>query len=53
MMAVMCLDIDGFRMVDDQHCHGYGDELLKVIATKLAHRMRKEDTIACTGGTSF
>ena len=46
MAAVLCIDIDGFRMVNDQHGRGHGDELLKVVAARLSHRMRKEDTVA-------
>jgi two-component system cell cycle response regulator len=53
MAAVLCVDIDGFRMVNDQHGRSQGDELLKAIATRLAQRMRKEDTVARIGGDAF
>jgi diguanylate cyclase (GGDEF)-like protein len=53
MAAVLCVDIDGFRMVNDQHGRSQGDELLKAIAARLAHRMRKEDTVARIGGDAF
>lgn len=53
MAAVLCLDIDGFRMVNDQHGRSHGDALLKAIAARLTHRMRKEDTVARIGGDAF
>lgn len=53
MTAVLCVDIDGFRMVNDQHGRGHGDELLKIVAARLSHRMRKEDTVARIGGDAF
>jgi two-component system cell cycle response regulator len=53
MAAVLCIDIDGFRMVNDQYGRGHGDELLKAIASRLSHRMRKEDTVARIGGDAF
>jgi two-component system cell cycle response regulator len=53
MAAVLCVDIDGFRMVNDQYGRGHGDELLKAIAARLSHRMRKEDTVARIGGDAF
>lgn len=53
MTAVLCVDIDGFRMVNDQHGRGHGDELLRIVAARLSHRMRKEDTVARIGGDAF
>jgi diguanylate cyclase (GGDEF)-like protein len=53
MAAVLCVDIDAFRMVNDQYGRGHGDELLKAIAARLSHRMRKEDTVARIGGDAF
>lgn len=53
MMAVMVLDIDGFRMVNDQHGYKYGNEFLKAIGTQLAQRIRKVDTVARIGGDEF
>jgi diguanylate cyclase (GGDEF)-like protein len=53
LMAVMYLDVDGFKLVNDQHGHGCGDALLKEIAARLAGRMREEDTVARIGGDEF
>jgi two-component system, cell cycle response regulator len=53
MAALLCVNIDGFRMVNDQHGRGHGDELLKTIAARLSQRMRKEDTVARIGGDAF
>jgi two-component system cell cycle response regulator len=53
MMAVLCVDIDRFRLVNDQHGRGHGDEVLKALAARLVHRMRQEDTVARIGGNAF
>ena len=53
MAALLCVDIDGFRMVNDQYDRGHGDELLKAIAARLLQRMRREDTVARIGGDAF
>jgi two-component system cell cycle response regulator len=53
MMALMYLDVDGFKLVNDLHGHACGDELLREIATQLSQRMRHEDTVARIGGDEF
>jgi two-component system cell cycle response regulator len=53
MAAVLCVDIDGFRMVNDQHGRDRGDELLLAIAARLSRRLRREDTVARIGGDAF
>lgn len=53
MMALMYLDVDEFKLINDQYGHGCGDALLKEIATRLAARMREEDTVARIGGDEF
>lgn len=53
MAALLCVDLDGFRLVNDQHGRGHGDELLKAIAARLTQRMRKGDTVARIGVDIF
>lgn len=53
MLAVMYMDLDGFKQVNDQHGHACGDSLLKAIADRLCAVARKEDTVARIGGDEF
>lgn len=53
MMAVMYMDIDRFKPVNDTYGHSVGDALLKAFSGRLAHAMRATDTIARLGGDEF
>ncbi|MGK5026501.1 PAS domain-containing protein [Janthinobacterium sp. RB2R34] len=53
LMAVMYMDIDRFKPVNDTHGHGTGDALLRAFAQRLTHTMRATDIIARLGGDEF
>ena len=51
--AVMYLDLDGFKTINDTYGHAYGDEVLKTVSQRLLANSRKEDTVARLGGDEF
>ncbi|WP_338764507.1 diguanylate cyclase [Massilia sp. METH4] len=53
LMALMYMDIDRFKPVNDTHGHGVGDALLKAFAGRLTHALRDTDTVARLGGDEF
>ena len=53
LMAVMYMDIDRFKPVNDTHGHGIGDALLRAFAQRLTQTMRATDIIARLGGDEF
>ncbi len=53
LLAVVCLDLDNFRGVNDRHGHAIGDQLLTTFAHRMKLAIRENDTIARLGGDEF
>jgi diguanylate cyclase (GGDEF)-like protein/PAS domain S-box-containing protein len=52
-LAVVYLDLDGFKEVNDGHGHEAGDHVLITLAQRMKHALREGDTIARLGGDEF
>lgn len=53
IIAVLFIDIDGFKQVNDIHGHSAGDKLLKTIAMRIRHVLDKDDIVGRLGGDEF
>lgn len=52
-LAVIFLDIDHFKLINDSFGHTVGDKLLQQVARYLQHTLRQEDTVSRLGGDEF
>jgi diguanylate cyclase len=53
VLAVIYLDLDGFKALNDAHGHDTGDQLLSLVAARLAHAVRAEDLVSRLGGDEY
>ena len=51
--AILTIDVDHFKRINDTYGHLIGDECLQAVAARLSSKIRKVDTIARTGGEEF
>jgi diguanylate cyclase (GGDEF)-like protein len=53
VLAVLYLDLDGFKPINDRHGHEAGDGVLRIVATRLARAVRSDDMVCRVGGDEF
>ncbi|ODV10553.1 MAG: hypothetical protein ABT20_07905 [Rubrivivax sp. SCN 70-15] len=52
-LTLMYLDLDGFKSINDLHGHLVGDQLLRIVAVRLARAVRSVDVVGRLGGDEF
>lgn len=53
LLAVLMIDVDGFKGINDNYGHDAGDRVLRVLADRIAGCLRKNDTVSRMGGDEF
>ncbi|MGZ5714517.1 MAG: diguanylate cyclase domain-containing protein [Caldimonas sp.] len=52
-LALLAIDLDGFKAVNDMHGHSVGDAVLKAVASRISGLLRESDVVARMGGDEF
>ncbi len=52
-LAVLFIDIDDFKSINDLHGHWVGDEVLQIVSARINHAIRAEDKVGRLGGDEF
>ena len=52
-LALLTLDLDGFKLINDAHGHDTGDAVLRIVAARLARAVRATDMVSRLGGDEF
>jgi len=52
-LAVLFIDLDHFKPVNDRHGHAAGDQILKITAKRMQHQVRSQDCVGRLGGDEF
>lgn len=52
-LAIMYLDLDGFKSVNDLHGHQFGDKVLNIVGARLLRSLRAQDMVCRMGGDEF
>lgn len=52
-LALLFLDLDKFKQINDSYGHGAGDQLLKMVAERMCRNVREDDTVARLSGDEF
>jgi len=53
VLAVVCIDLDDFKEINDRHGHGIGDQILTTLAHRMKLAARENNTVARLGGDEF
>jgi diguanylate cyclase (GGDEF)-like protein len=53
LIALLFIDLDDFKRINDEHGHGVGDAFLKLVGHRLAALLREEDSVARLAGDEF
>lgn len=53
LMALMFIDLDNFKTVNDRHGHEAGDEVLREVSQRMSHALRSSDVLCRLGGDEF